>query len=513
MELFRAFLPETVVRQTRRISFITSIVATGRALLPYMRGLSRDVLLYGLGTALARLFTLIAIPVYTRILRPGDFGLLNLILAFVALAISVLGVGGDTAYARFFFRARSRAEKQAVTSTWIGFLFILNFFAVLAAMPFVGVADTLFGRAGESMTLALVLAMLPIAITNRMCAQVARNEARPLVFACLTVAVTASPVIVAVATAMWIVPGVRGVALGMLVGELIVLPFHLAAARRLLRLTFSVAILRRMLRFGIPIIPMSLAYWVFLTSDRFLIARYANLHEVALYGVAAALTSVLILAQYAFGQAWVPHYTRLFEEDPRQAHSAFQVVMPYALGGIGGCAFLLVLFARELVSLLAPAQYSDASTAVVPLALGNLAYALVPLTAGGIYLANRTRLFAIFAWVAAGLNIGLNLAAIPRFGMLGAAWATAVSYCFLSACYHVASQRLWRVDYPHRILVGILATVIVGTVIAGAMPRAQDLQLVGVKLLYGLGVVLILGLLARHGARTTAEESLEPASS
>ncbi len=476
--------------------------------------LSRDVLLYGIGTALARVFTLIAVPVYTRILPPSEFGFLNLILALTALLISVLGVGSDTTYARFFFRAKTTSEKQLVTSTWIGFLFLLSLSAALAAMALIDVvAGTVLDRPTESMAVTFLLVMMPIAITNRMCAQVARNEARPVTFTCLTLAVTAGPVAVAVGTATWILPGVDGVALGLLVGESVVLPLHLFAARRLLRPMFSMIILRQMLGFGLPIIPMSLAYWIFLMSDRFLIARYANLHELGLYGVAAALTSMLLLVQYAFGQAWVPHYTRLFEEDPRHAHDAFRFVMPYALGGIGACALLLVLFTPEIVSVAAPSQYSRASIAVVPLALGNLAYALVPITAGGIYLANRTGLFAIVAWCAAGLNIGLNLISIPRLGMLGAAWATAVSYSFLSGSYHIMSQRLWRVDYRDRMLLAIIVTVIVAMSIAAVIPRIEDWQLLGLKVLYAVGAVIVLGFLAHHAARTPTKDSLRPAPS
>ena len=45
---------------------------------------------------------------------------------------------------------------------------------------------------------------------------------------------------------------------------------------------------------------------------------------------------------------------------------------------------------------------------------------------------NRESVYAVAAGGAALVNIGLNLALIPKFGGLGAAWATIVTEMFLT---------------------------------------------------------------------------------
>jgi O-antigen/teichoic acid export membrane protein len=63
-------------------------------------------------------------------------------------------------------------------------------------------------------------------------------------------------------------------------------------------------------------------------------------------------------------------------------------------------------------------------------------------TAVGISLEKRTHLFALIAWSAAIVNFILNLFLIPRFGAVGAAIATTVTYLGLSLVYLYWTQRL-----------------------------------------------------------------------
>jgi len=59
----------------------------------------------------------------------------------------------------------------------------------------------------------------------------------------------------------------------------------------------------------------------------------------------------------------------------------------------------------------------------------------------------RTKYFAFYSWLAALLNLGLNILFVPRWGMLATSWTTAISYLFLTVSYFLTSQRLWAVKY------------------------------------------------------------------
>ena len=89
-------------------------------------------------------------------------------------------------------------------------------------------------------------------------------------------------------------------------------------------------------------------------------------------------------------------------------------------------------FSREIVILAFGHEYSD-SARLLPWLLGALIFILPNgvLTQAAIA-ENRESVYALAAGAGAVVNIGLNLVLIPRFGGLGAAWATVVTEAFLT---------------------------------------------------------------------------------
>ena len=82
--------------------------------------------------------------------------------------------------------------------------------------------------------------------------------------------------------------------------------------------------------------------------------------------------------------------------------------------------------------------------------------------------------------IAAAVNVGLNVALIPPYGMIGAAIATAASYVTLFAGMVVYAQRVYPVAYQWRRVLTAAAVAVGLTVAARATgaPLAVSLVLV-----------------------------------
>jgi O-antigen/teichoic acid export membrane protein len=456
-----------------------------------LRRLSGDFAVYGLGEIVIKAFSLISLPIYTRVFNPDQFGVLSYVTTLGGLLSAVLVLGGDSAYARFFFEARTIERRQLITSTWIGFLGAWSLVVCLLLLPFAGsIAQFSFGDTTSTPLLIVVLLTGPVSLVNRMCAQVLRNEFRPAAFTILNVAATFLVVGVAITAVVGLKMGLIGVLLGTLVAELVMLPVRLWTARSMFRFRFSLAVLRELLAFGVPIVPTSLAYWVFLTSDRLILGKLSTLEQLGLYSVANSLVSLATIAISAFGQAWSPHAIKIYEEQRDAAPAVYGRVMTYLLSGFGLLAVGLTVFGPELLQVLTGAKYQGAEAAIAPLAIAMVAMASTQVTAGGITLAKRTHYLATHAWIAAVLNVVLNLVLDGPFGMIGAAWATAFAYVCLTLFYAVTSQRLWRTSYEIRrsfTLIGLTLAFILG---AGLLPSGLRLEPIAVKILYCLAFIL-----------------------
>ena len=439
---------------------------------------------------MVKAFSLISLPVYTRVFNPAEFGVLSYVMTFGGLLGAVLILGGDSAYARFFFEAKSVERRQLITSTWIGFLALWSVVVSLLILPFAGlIADaSLADRATTPLFVAMLL-VGPISLVNRMCSQVLRNEFRATAFTVLNAVGTVLLVGFAVTAVLGLQMGVLGVLVGTLVAELVMLPVRLWTARSMFRLRFSLSVLRQLLGFGIPLVPTSLAYWVFLTSDRLILAKLSTLEQLGLYSVANSLVSLATIAIGAFGQAWTPHAIQLYEDARDVAAVIYGRVMTYLLAGFGLLAVGVSVFGPELLMLLTGSEYQGAASAIAPLAIAMVAMASTQITAGGITLAKRTHYLAVITWVAAVLNVVLNLMLDARFGMLGAAWATAAAYVSLTLMYLATSQRLWAVTYEIRRSVTLIALVLVFSLAAGLLPSGFQPEILALKVAYVLGFV------------------------
>ena len=134
--------------------------------------------------------------------------------------------------------------------------------------------------------------------------------------------------------------------------------------------------------------------------------------------------------------------------------------------------------------------FDDAYKAVGLLTLSVVAFGVSTVVMAGISIMRRTKVLAVLAVLAAALNIGLNFALIPPYGMLGAAVATVVAYVALTLAHYRVAQHYYATPYePGRVLTAIaLAT---GFGILGVVPLGPTAVAVAVKLL-ALGAFVVL---------------------
>lgn len=461
-----------------------------------------DFLAYGISDLLIRASAFITLPIYSRALSTADYGTWNTLITGVGLLNAILALGGDSAYARYFMAAKTQDEQKTITSTWFSFLALWSSALVIICILFSApIAEWVLKEAELAPLVILSLLAAPVGLINAMCAQALRNrfQTRQFAFWNVTGAVLSIGLSVGGVVLGW---GVAGILTGVLIAALIVLPFRLWIIRDLLQPRFSLPYLRELLRYGVPLVPVSLAYWVFASSDRILLGQLADFSQVGFYAVASQLASILGFIQGALGQAWVPRAMLLYETDPASAARIFGQMLTYFLTLFGVLSVGVSAFANEIILLFTTDAYLPAATAVAPLALAFVAYASTQVTSISITLKNRTEYFSLLSWLAAVLNVGLNLLFIPQFGLLAAAWSTTAAYLFLTAAYAFVSQRLWSVQYEVSRIVKVTAFTLGFSVLPALFPELNGVTGILLKIGYCL---LYFGLLCITGVITQRE--------
>jgi O-antigen/teichoic acid export membrane protein len=104
----------------------------------------------------------------------------------------------------------------------------------------------------------------------------------------------------------------------------------------------------------------------------------------------------------------------------------------------------VAVFAQELLEIFTSRPEFRSGAPVIPVvALAYLFHGGFLLTSIGIGVRKRTRWYPLITGASATTNVAANLVLIPRLGMLGAAWATVLSYAVMAGLGFAVSRRLY----------------------------------------------------------------------
>lgn len=194
-----------------------------------------------------------------------------------------------------------------------------------------------------------------------------------------------------------------------------------------------------LVRFSVPLMGVT-AVWILMHQlDNILLGVLLEDADIGLYDVAYTLSRVLVLFLVPVELLFLPVFSDL--DHNRRADRMRQL---YRLTTKWLVVFTLPVllvftgFAATLLSGIFRPAFATATPAFVVLALGFFANVLLGPSQQALTAVGENHLVLRGALAALACNVLLNLLLIPRFGILGAAVATGVSYLLLN-CLYVAT--------------------------------------------------------------------------
>jgi len=441
-------------------------------MLAQLKRLARHSAVYGIGGLVSRIVAVFLLPVYTRYLDPADLGAVGVLIALTAVLVTVLRGGISSAFFRFWFDSKEPEARRVVlrTSFWFTMTSATLGLAagVLLAEPIA--AALALGDDGPTLVIAAFVGLWAQMNYEQLTA-VFRVEERSGAF------LTASLVNIAItvaATVLFVVVmelGALGVIAGNFTGTLAVYLALLGYRREQLGLQFDTALWRRMQAFGLPLVPSALALIAVNFSDRFFLAHLSDLTEVGLYEIGVRIASAMVLLLTAFRTAW-PAFAYSIDDD-EEAGRTYAYVLTYLVALGSWAALALGLLAPWLVRLLTTPEFHPGERVVGPLAFATAVFAAYVVVSIGVGRARRTGFNWVITGVAAVVNVALNLALIPRYGMMGAAAATVAAYGLMAVAMAWWANRVFPMPYQlRRVAIALAAGA---ALLAGG--RALDLPL------------------------------------
>lgn len=406
-----------------------------------LRGLLQKAGHYFVGNGLTMLSGIISYPILTRVMEPGEYGLMGLVSSALLGSVAVAKLGVSSAGVRFFHEEQRRGDLSGLVSLCMSFVGLMGLLAGLVQ----GVVGWWLGGAlglllGVTAPLVLVRALTTVGMSFLRAAEwTKRYNGLDVLGRYLSLGLSLWFVLVAGR-------GVRGFFEGVLLAEAAALGLALWQVRRLTPWGLvwpSGARLRGLLGFGLPLLAFEMTNILLAFGDRvvvrWLVGEAALGHYTAAYNLGDTLQKFLM---FPIALSIQPMYMRLWAEEGEEATRAF-------LGRAMSFFFLLsipsvvglVAVRRPLLLWLAGEAYLD-GVDVLPLTFGGyLLYGGYAVLAAGMFLKKKTGWLSVASAVAVLGNLGLNLWLVPGMGIVGAAVATAVAYLGLLVALGVMSFR------------------------------------------------------------------------
>lgn len=464
-----------------------------------LKELSRNLAIYGLGDVAVSLVNLLLLPVYVQYLSTSDYGALALLGTVEIVAKIVYRWGLDGSFMRLFYEYDDEAARQRMASSI--FFVLLGANAVLLCVSLIAaplLTRVLFGDLSYLRALQLTLLNTAVIGFTFFPFHLLRIEKRAAQFSALTLARSVSTLILRIVLVVGLGFGVLGVVLADTVVTAVLMLALVRWFKPLIRPVFSPAMLGEALRFGLPRVPHALAQQVIAVGDKLILTAFRPLHEVGIYsiGVSFGLTQKLFLS--AFEYAWAPfYYENSREPDGKRLFSAMTT---YGVGVLALLTAGLSAIGRDLLTVATHDQavhYVAAADVITWTAVGVFFQGVYLLTSIGLNITKNTKYYPVVTVAAAASSVGLNFALVPRFGMMGAAWANAAAYGLQAFLAFRLSQRLYPVQYETRRILTLVIAALLACLSARALPSMPAIA--GVLVRGATVVAVYAGLLALGG--------------
>lgn len=411
------------------------------------------------------------LPLFTVWLSPRDYGTLALLILFSSFAKVLFRLGLDAGFFRVHYDQPGAREGRRLAGS-------VALFATAAGTALFLLAVALSGPLARALSaddppppLYLVLAAGDVWLATFCFVPLAllRIEGRAVAFS----AFSALRHGVNVALKVWLLMRGHGV-LGVLLADVLATGLFAAAlAPTLVRgtaATFDWPLVKAALGFGLPKVPHGLMVQAQNLLDRRILEAFVSRAELGVYHVGYTLGTSVKFALSAFEPAWQPF---LYEQVRKPgAPQLVARVVTYVFGAFLFCGTALAVLARELVVLMTDPRYHQAVAIVPVVALAYVLHGAFLLGSVGIGVTKSARYYPLVTAVSAAVNVGANLLLIPRFGPLGAAWATVASYAAMAGLGIFLSQRLWPVPFEWPRLARLLAAAVAVLALSALAPPA-----------------------------------------
>ena len=221
-------------------------------------------------------------------------------------------------------------------------------------------------------------------------------------------------------------------------------------------------------------------------SNRYILSFMKGVQHVGLFSAGYKLGIFALVLVMGFNMGWTPYFLKRIKEG--ESKKDFAIIATIFLGLVGFVVFTISIWISDIIRFSIGGNHFIGqefwpSEIIVPAVLfGYFFFGAYVIQLPGIYAKNITNWVPVFRCIGAVVNILLNILLIPKYGILGSAWATAISFFIMALAVYLKLYNSFYVNYNWLGLCYPVIAMLVSTL---------DIQNTFLRIIMPLGYILI----------------------
>lgn len=435
------------------------------------KNLFKQTAIYGLATVLPRMFSFLLVPLYTDLLPKAAYGKVSIIFAWMIFFNVILAYGMETAFFRFY---NNETNKKTVVETTTVSIFWSTILFLFVALLF---KNTLANWSGiDSQYIIYTIWILALDALVIVPFSKLRAYQKPMIYALIKIGNVVVNLTLSVFFLLFL-PSIAQSNPDSFISTLYVENFQIGYIFMAniissfltfvvlspnyfhLKWNFDLALWKRMMRYGLPIMIAGIAFAINEQFDKILLGKLlpANIAEaeVGVYSACYKLGLFMVLYRTAYTLGIEPFF--FSHASNENAPQTYATVTKYFV--IFGSFILLavIVFADVLKFLMIrDSSYWEAMKVVPLIILANFFLGIYTNLSVWYKLIDKTYIGAYISIVGAVITLALNFLLIPTMSYYGSAIATIAAYGSMMFISYYFGNKYYPIPYDMKKIGGYL---------------------------------------------------------
>ena len=412
-----------------------------------VKGLIKDVFIYGAAGAVAKALHFFLVPLYTRLFLPSEYGIVDLVTVITGIFSLMATIQMESAMGRFYSEANDISGKNEVCSTGLLTVVVSSTLMFLIFNLSSVYFSTYFLNGLHRDTLTIASCTIILSAIYGYFINLLRFIRKPLLYASTVILQITATVI----TILWLVidyqMGIKGIFYGQIVGFSLAIALLIILARRekLISLRWNKEMFRQLLKFGLPLLPAVLMGGSVTFISRFFMLDTLTLSEIGLYSMAMKIASVMMLLDEAIRMTWAPFLYENIKKDNYK--SLLKRIFVLSSLTIFSIVLIVWMLLAKFIHVFVDESYMGTLFISMILVLDFGLKSIVQLLLVAPVILKKTVYNSIITLIGLTAYVIALIVMIPMFGLNGAALSSLVSTLVILVFSWIITERLYYVGH------------------------------------------------------------------